>query len=314
MAVVAEEDKVLALNDEDHNDAGTHDDRRLRQLVAFSPAIAHWELSENPGADGVRDLKPHAWEFDCALLFVDISGFTDLCTRLKIDDLERLASSLPRGRGVIYLVGDSTLDNKYWLIDHGMEGACNGYEECLQPARSPPDVAHWINHECVVRGLSGELCCVNAAIEESTLGLRHGGTLLPQDAFVQSHVKDGDIVVVSCGGNDIALRPTAWTIVSIYAVGIPLGYMALLYSVRHDINDDEHTPLVDAVAFLHDAYKPRCYWWEMAVLLHKLTTVGFATLIFPGTLMQLVVVLLTTLVFKLLLIIVKPYREIEAGY
>jgi len=143
-----------------------------------------------------------------------IRGFYTEYHGHKIDDLERLASSLPRGRGVIYLVGDSTLDNKYWLIDHGMEGACNGYEECLQPARSPPDVAHWINHECVVRGLSGELCCVNAAIEESTLGLRHGGTLLPQDAFVQRHLCEKDVLCVSMGGNDIALRPTLCTIVS----------------------------------------------------------------------------------------------------
>ena len=106
-----------------------------------------------------------------------------------IDDLEALADDLPQGRGVIYLVGDSTMDNKYWIKTKS-ERACNGYERCLANAKSVPDVAYWMNVECERRGL--EYCCINAAIEESTLGLREGGNLLPQDAFVQRHLSERD--------------------------------------------------------------------------------------------------------------------------
>ena len=130
----------------------------------------------------------------------------------RVQDLETLADTLPCGRGTIYLVGDSTLDNKYWLGSES-EAACNGYERCLAPPRSTPDVAYWINRECEQRGLGHALCCVNAAIEESTLGLRDGDTLLPQDAFVQRRLCEKDVIVVSMGGNDIALRPTIMTVI-----------------------------------------------------------------------------------------------------
>ena len=42
------------------------------------------------------------------------------------------ADALPQGRGTIYLVGDSTMDNKYWLGLFPSEQACNGYERCLE--------------------------------------------------------------------------------------------------------------------------------------------------------------------------------------
>lgn len=61
-------------------------DRKLMQVAPFSPAIAHWELAQRePGEVHL----PSAWELDAALLFVDISGFTNLCTRLDIDTLQR---------------------------------------------------------------------------------------------------------------------------------------------------------------------------------------------------------------------------------
>ena len=132
-----------------------------------------------------------------------------------IADLTHMTTNLRQGTGrsIIYLVGDSTMDNKYWL---GMSSktACNGYERILQPPKSVPDIAYWMNHECEKRGLGSKVCCVNAAIEESTLGLREGGKLLPQDTFVSSSLRSEDIVVVSCGGNDVALRPNFWTILS----------------------------------------------------------------------------------------------------
>lgn len=128
----------------------------------------------------------------------------------KIEHLEHMADHLPGDRGTVFLVGDSTLDNKYWI--HELVPACNGYEKLLQPAKSIPDVAYCINKVCKDRGLP--LCCINAAIEESTIGLRQGGVLLPHDSFVQRRIKEGDVLLVSCGGNDIALRPTAWTVIS----------------------------------------------------------------------------------------------------
>lgn len=122
------------------------------------------------------------------------------------------------GRSVIYLCGDSSLDNKYWLPDSDRRPAINGYETVLVPPRMAPDIAYWLNHECVERGVGESICAVNASVEESTLADRAAGSLLPQDAFIRDHISEKDVLVVSVGGNDVALRPTLSTIVSIAAL------------------------------------------------------------------------------------------------
>ena len=61
-------------------------DRKMSQVAAFSPALAHWELAQHHPDELVA---PGAFDFESALLFIDISGFTALCTKLDIDVLQR---------------------------------------------------------------------------------------------------------------------------------------------------------------------------------------------------------------------------------
>jgi len=155
------------------------------------------------------------------------------------EQLESVLAGAAQSRPVCYLVGDSTLDNKHWLGRRTVP-ASNGYESVLRPPRSKPDVAHCMNEELVRRGHGEKLLVVNCAVEESTLGERaaasfrqsvhqpaagrmgavepsggaRSGSMLAQDAFVRSRISERDVLVVSCGGNDIALRPTLWTIVA----------------------------------------------------------------------------------------------------
>lgn len=121
----------------------------------------------------------------------------------------------PAGRRVVWLVGDSSLDNKAWVAD-SRAAASNGYAAVLTPPTVVADVAHHINLELETRG--GGVVAVNAAVEESTLGERAGGALLPQDVVVRDRLRADDILVVSVGGNDIALRPTACTAAALLAL------------------------------------------------------------------------------------------------
>ena len=61
---------------------------------------------------------------------------------------------LTRSTAVIYLLGDSTLDNKAWFSDTAR--AINGYENFLDPPISRQDVAYCINKELSLRGLGGQ--------------------------------------------------------------------------------------------------------------------------------------------------------------
>ena len=94
--------------------------------------------------------------------------------------------------------------------------ACNGYEDILtQPSRMVMDVSYWLNRLAMDRlhGRRGELVTVMTSIEESTVGNRKNG-LLVHDAFVRDHITEKDYLIVSMGGNDVALAPSLCTIIS----------------------------------------------------------------------------------------------------
>ncbi|KAF2682251.1 hypothetical protein K458DRAFT_420164 [Lentithecium fluviatile CBS 122367] len=132
----------------------------------------------------------------------------------QIDDLERFhATTLQQrpSKPIIYLAGDSSLDNKYWVPSSGPGGeelaveVPEIYAHALERARPKPDVAFWMNHV-----LGERATCINAALEESTLRERDGG-LLAHDEFIRDNIREEDILIVSVGANDIALRPTTST-------------------------------------------------------------------------------------------------------
>lgn len=135
----------------------------------------------------------------------------------KVADLRKALRLLRRSdtkkpRPAVWLVGDSSLDNKYWL-PRSMQPAINGFEAVLSPPKMIPDVAYWVNRALVNNHSLKNAFCLNCAVEESTVRDRKD-SLLPQDAFVRDNLMEQDIVIVSVGGNDIALRPTVATVAS----------------------------------------------------------------------------------------------------
>lgn len=112
-------------------------------------------------------------------------------------------------RKVIFLAGDSTLDNKYWF--GATSNAINGYESVLDPPTSKMDISYWMNRYLIEKGLGDEYVTLNCAVEATSIGDRACGCILPQDRFIGDNLHDGDILVVSIGGNDVALKPSPCT-------------------------------------------------------------------------------------------------------
>mmetsp|Transcript_58964 Transcript_58964/g.80500 ORF Transcript_58964/g.80500 Transcript_58964/m.80500 type:complete len:336 (-) Transcript_58964:61-1068(-) len=130
----------------------------------------------------------------------------------------------------IFLAGDSSLDNKHWffgswpdkatqLTDNKdrphIAPAVNGYEDLLTPPKMVKDVSYWTNALAEKRFGNGRHVTINASVEESTISDRDG-RLLAQDIFIRDHIGPDDTLVLSVGGNDVALRPTTWTIVNVF--------------------------------------------------------------------------------------------------
>ena len=145
---------------------------------------------------------------------------------------------------VVFFAGDSSLDNKHWLFRPSKApnkvrrlttrqaksytaAAINGYEDVLEPKRMVKDVAYWLN-SCFHQQQQEEegtedgrsFVCINASVEEATVADREqqrgpdDDGLLPQDVFIRDSITEDDVLVVSVGGNDIALHPSVATIAS----------------------------------------------------------------------------------------------------
>jgi len=137
--------------------------------------------------------------------------------------IERLRSynDQNKNRKVIFLAGDSSLDNKHWPLSNSNEKKLcnkppiNGYEDVLEGNNCVPDVAYQINQTLIDNGLNEEYVCINTSIEATTLHQRftepnsYNGDvrLLDQDKFIFDYIRTDDILIVSVGGNDIALSP-----------------------------------------------------------------------------------------------------------
>jgi lysophospholipase L1-like esterase len=109
---------------------------------------------------------------------------------------------------IVYLAGDSSLDNKYWVSndqDVDIE-VPDIYKHTLDKPTPKPDVAFWMNHL-----LGDRATCINTAVEESMLRQRDE-ELLAHDKFIRDNIRSQDILIVSVGANDIALKPLPCTI------------------------------------------------------------------------------------------------------
>jgi len=153
----------------------------------------------------------------------------------KIDHLETLYNHIKETypkKKIVWLAGDSTMDNKHFIADFS-KPALNGYETILHPPRSKPDVAYQLN-----KALEGsDYVVINTAREESTIWERVDEGLFEQDQFIRDHIGPDDILIISCGGNDIALKATLTTSANL---------LALIY-----LNSEESIKTGSAYGFPH---------------------------------------------------------------
>lgn len=115
-------------------------------------------------------------------------------------DLAKLLHALDR-HAVLYLAGDSSLDNKHWLPSRHESHPQPHHRALLDAPVLRRDISYWLGHQLRAHAP------VNCAVEASSLRqrLKHG--LLAQDALLRDHLTSRDALVVCVGGNDIALHP-----------------------------------------------------------------------------------------------------------
>jgi len=158
---------------------------------------------------------------------------------------------------VIFLAGDSSLDNKHWFPNTNK--SCNGYETILNPPKSKEDVCYFINKEIERMNLTEEYVSINCAVETSRIESRNGcNGLLEHDQLIHENLSNtnDDILIVSVGGNDIALGPTPCTICNILSLILLTPNFCLDYGCKCNYIPTTNLYLKGKCNYLFDDY---CY-------------------------------------------------------
>mmetsp|Transcript_28806 Transcript_28806/g.54385 ORF Transcript_28806/g.54385 Transcript_28806/m.54385 type:complete len:259 (-) Transcript_28806:1544-2320(-) len=164
------------------------------------------------------DFQDHSQDdVECVPIGPFYSTYHGHDTRLLSQVLRVMRKPPTQGNSrVIFLAGDSSLDNKFWL-PHPAAAAVLAYKRVLRPPLMKQDVAYWMNFEAERRG-AVQWNTINTAVEATSLNDRAFGRLLAQDTFIRDNITSEDVLVVSIGGNDVALQPLLGTIIAISAL------------------------------------------------------------------------------------------------
>lgn len=151
--------------------------------------------------DQQRQQRKHSERVDASVFYTNYSGHPP-------DHLSRILSTRPEHIPVLFLAGDSTLDNKYWLPPRNERHPNPHLRDCLDDGNVCRDVSYWLARAYAPDTFTP----INCAVEASTLRERINKGLLRQDQLIRDHIGANDVLVVSLGGNDIALAPTVSTV------------------------------------------------------------------------------------------------------
>ena len=94
-----------------------------------------------------------------------------------------------------------------------------------------------------------------------------------------------------------------------YPVGLIVLNCALLVASRKAILTRRPTLLSKATAFLHKEYEPWAFWWELMEMTRRLWLVGVMMLVERGTVTQLVMGTMFSLVYQLVQMQANPYLD-----
>lgn len=146
-----------------------------------------------------------------------------------INDLKKAHNHLRKNcSSLIYLAGDSSLDNKHWLFGNSDQkdksyykenktfaAALPAYKEILSNPIMVRDVNYWLGYfldqKDQLSPSDKKTCSLMTSVEATTLMNNGKVREEPQDKFIKNTITDEDYLVISVGGNDIAMAPTQKT-------------------------------------------------------------------------------------------------------
>ena len=119
-----------------------------------------------------------------------------------------------------------------------------------------------------------------------------------------------DDLALECNSDEYeATRETAYIMLLLWPVGVPLLYVLLL-AARPDVSrSDSLSPLRRAKAFLSDDYKDGNGWWEVIEMNRKLILTGWVLVVEHAEQARALAALLISILFVVLHLFFKPLKR-----
>jgi len=95
-----------------------------------------------------------------------------------------------------------------------------------------------------------------------------------------------------------------------YPVMMPFLYFGMFWRVRRALLNNQPTEFSQALRFMTEEFNPRFFYWSLVEMIKKLVLMGAMSLVYPGTIKQLVVAFVLMICFMVALIVIKPYKRV----
>ena len=118
-----------------------------------------------------------------------------------------------------------------------------------------------------------------------------------------------DLRIDCDSGPHKAAEAFAGIMIVLFPVGLPLLYFAMLFINRKELYEDNKTDVTKKMQYLRfffGEYEAQYYFWEAIECFRKCVMMGFASFYQPGSLLQLILVMILTVFYALILSIYKP--------
>ena len=116
--------------------------------------------------------------------------------------------------------------------------------------------------------------------------------------------------VLQCPSAELTdVQNLAAAAIAIYPGGVIVLSAALLFACRKTLlYGESSTPFSRSIAFLHASLSPQFFYFDLLEMAKKLLLVGFASLIAPGSLSQITLAVVGSLLFLVLHLQSYPYK------
>jgi hypothetical protein len=129
------------------------------------------------------------------------------------------------------------------------------------------------------------------------------------DGVEDGHVLEADFSVRCYQGEHLSYAMVGVGCMFLYILGIPAIMFVLLYRNRKHLHDEaspKHEQVEAFLGGLYTGYEPRYWWFECAIILHKMLMTGALCVIGQGSSVKPLVAVLFQLTFLLLVLKLAP--------